>query len=331
MSENIIEYWRKCSIEELFKLQSMKKVWPIWEPIINSYITPLNANNLFNLGDHLYDIFQSTNTKSSTSTTTESEAQSDVSTGGTVWEALVCWYLNLCLIGRNTIVVKHKRQFLPQCISDAITVKYGSTTSNTESDLIAITFPDNPLLSCDKDTLALTASDGNPVKLYGSRGGKYKLTDVINVLTDQLFNEVEIHIIQCKTNWNDNAQIPMLWDMVYSAKGFKGGIKVGTNGKVINPDRFSYSFVTVPTVKPTNFTPTSVAVKRVENITGGNYWGLPSKSGVANNIKEMLGRNLENGSSTPILSTLSLETGKSDFNVLYSYFKMLTASKGPTS
>ena len=34
------------------------------------------------------------------------------------------------------------------------------------------------------------------------------------------FDKIEINVIQCKTNWNDNAQIPMLWDMIYKVKYF---------------------------------------------------------------------------------------------------------------
>lgn len=36
-----------------------------------------------------------------------------------------------------------------------------------------------------------------------------------------MVGNLEAHIIQCKTNWNDNAQIPMLWNMVYATKDFK--------------------------------------------------------------------------------------------------------------
>ena len=45
------------------------------------------------------------------------------------------------------------------------------------------------------------------------------------------FDEYEIGIIECKTNWKDNAQIPMLWDVIYSANGWEGrNITVGKEG-----------------------------------------------------------------------------------------------------
>ena len=50
------------------------------------------------------------------------------------------------------------------------------------------------------------------------QNGEFKREKVMDALCEKHFTSLEIHIIQCKTNWNDNAQIPMLWDMVYSAQ-----------------------------------------------------------------------------------------------------------------
>ncbi|MDB9969140.1 hypothetical protein OAE08_05705, partial [Gammaproteobacteria bacterium] len=95
-------------------------------------------------------------------------------------------------------------------------------------------------------------------------------------------------------NWNDNAQIPMLWDMVYSAKGFGRSVTVGSKGRSIESfASFTYSFVTVPSQKDiAGYKVTSTAVNRVKHISGGNYWGLPNKQGVADSLNEFIGRNL---------------------------------------
>jgi hypothetical protein len=108
-------------------------------------------------------------------------------------------------------------------------------------------------------------------------------------------NEISIGILQTKTPGNDNAQIPMLWDMVYSAKGFGRNVSVGSKGRSIESfASFTYSFVTVPSQKDVdkNYKVTSTAVNRVRNISGGNYWGLPTKNGVADSLNEFIGRNL---------------------------------------
>lgn len=80
------------------------------------------------------------------------------------------------------------------------------------------------------------------------------------------------YIIQCKTNWNDNAQVPMFGDLVYSATYFKSGVSVGNNGYLImDVNWFTYSFVTVPRVKLEKIKENSVCVLRVRYLSEGNY------------------------------------------------------------
>ena len=100
---------------------------------LNRVKNSLLINYKINLGDHLAEIFKTTSQGTRT--------QADVSGGGKLWEAIVCWYLNLCLIGTRTVVIKHKKDLIPEPIKEAISVKYGNFISNTKADLIAITFP----------------------------------------------------------------------------------------------------------------------------------------------------------------------------------------------
>ena len=267
---NSIEILRKKVVSELLELGTMKKVWPIWQPIIMDYLDndPPSSLGLKKLGDNLYHVFKCTSSGSRT--------QNDVSSGGAAWEALVCWYLNLCLVGSRVVVVKSKKSNIPDPISDCISVNYGNFRSNTESDLLAITFPKHPKLG---DEFLQGHSD---------------LKAILNSAVNERFHETELTIIQCKTNWNDNAQIPMLWDLIYSAKGFDGVASVGANQYYHTKlKRFSYAFVTVPTVDPKNFKPTSTSVKRVQKLSGGNYWGLPEREGVAMNIRSILDNNFK--------------------------------------
>lgn len=312
MSNNIVEHLRKKSIEQLFKPDGFKNNWLTWQDEINSLIPKRTPKQIFDLGDSLKNVFYSTNTGT--------RGQSDVSGGGTSWESLICWYLNLCLIGRKTVVIKHHKKLIPTPVSDAITVNYGTFASNTESDLIAITFPDTDNYRIDKDYIDILDSDGNHVETR-KRNGKYNLEKILDALCHNDFNNLEIHIIQCKTNWNDNAQIPMMWDMIYSAKDFKNDIEVGRNGYSMHDiSKFSYSFVTVPTVKPEKIKATSTCVQRVRNLSGGNYWGMPSKSNVASSVKELLVRNLKGGHTQSHLSTIKNEISKLDTK--YSYFNL---------
>jgi hypothetical protein len=260
-----VEQLREKVINELMALSTMKRVWPNWGPTIGTILGPNTSyKDLIDLGTKLKDIFSSTSS---------GRTQSSVSGGGAAWEALVCWYLNLCLVGSRTVIIKAKKDNIPKSISDAISVMYHTTfKSNTESDLLAITLPDDP-------------------KLHSSFTSHNALMEALDNCISKNFNKTSLTIIQCKTNWNDNAQIPMLWDLIYSAKGFSQNVTVGSNG--FSPSglkMFRYGFVTVPTSRgPYNSHSTSVM--RVRNLTGGNYWGQPSKSAVAANIFDMVQKN----------------------------------------
>lgn len=315
MSQNVIEYIRQQAVEHLFTMKSFNSNWSNWKNVINSLSSKTSSRQIIDIGDNLSTIFKSTSP--------DSRNQSAVSGGGAAWEALVCWYLNLCLIGRRTVVIKHSRRLIPSSINDAITVKYNTFNSNTESDLIAITFPDKIEYTQDKDLISIRDINGKLIPVYKKE--KFNYNEIIDSLTARDFNALEIHTIQCKTNWNDNAQIPMLWDMVYSAKTFKtNNISIGQNGySISNVGRFTYSFVTVPTISDKvklKLNPNSTSVRRVFYLSGGNYWGEPTRSGVANSLKEILQRNLTSGHISNHLTTL--ENNLDIIDKTYSYFRL---------
>ena len=288
MLDNVIERLRQTVVNDLYATKTVNQCFVHWKPLIQQFIgsTP-NAQSILDLGEHLREIFQS-------SSDSNNRNQSDVSSGGAAWEALVTWYINLCCAGSRVVAVKKMGQ-VPTPIRDAIAVNYSNFSCTTESDITVIVFPNTPMFT-------------NPnITLLNRKGrvDKNKLSDAVT----HTFENFEIGIIQCKTNWNDNAQIPMLWDMIYSAGGFRGrNISVGRNNFSIQQlgDGFTYSFVTVPSVRLEHFKDSSLAVKRVHNLSGGNYWGLESKDGVARCVKEIF-NNYRNGyEQSDIRRTLSV-------------------------
>lgn len=312
---NTIEYLRKKVIDDLFTLNSFDQNWDnAWKDAVRSRIlsgTTYDASKILDLGDSLAEVFFTTNA---------GRTQSGVSAAGTTWEALVCWYLNLCLINTNVVVIKQKQANVPVPISNALTVMYGASPSNTEADLIAIVFPNNDEYSADIESLSETEIFEN-VELF-DRSGNFKYLEALNKLVDRDANDIDINVIQCKTNWNDNAQIPMLWDMVYNAQGFQNNnISVGINNYSLNSfHNFSYSFATVPTTDPNRINHNSVAVKRVITLSGGNYWGHPTRNDVASSIKEIFNRNLSNGISPNIRTTL--RNSLPEIDNTFSYFNL---------
>ncbi len=107
MPQNIIEYARQCSVSELYKMKSFRDSWNTWRNYINNNFlsSPPTANQLYDLGDHLRDTFKTTGQPG--------RGEDVLSAGGNCWEALICWYLNLCLIGRRTFVIKKEESLLP--------------------------------------------------------------------------------------------------------------------------------------------------------------------------------------------------------------------------
>lgn len=272
-----IEILRKMAMDAIRATNTWQACWPTWEPeILRRTANLSDARKVYELGSQLKDIFFLTNT--------EVRDQSAVSSGGAAWESLVCWYLNLVFSGTNAVAMRQSRTVVPAVLLDATTITYGNYQTNTESDLCIIVYPaDFVFPGAGKDYLkALDAA-------LASRLG-----------------DVELGIIQCKTNWNDNAQIPMLWDMVYQASFGRGThVKIGRNGySVRHLKRFSYSFVTVPTQKRLP-TPTSMPVKRTNKLSGGNYWGLPSATGVALSLSEIFTRNFESAFEKDVQSSIS--------------------------
>ncbi len=310
---SLIEHLRKKTVENVFSTKTMQDVWPVWQTEIQKILgkPPYKATSLIGLGDHLSDIFKSTGKAG--------RGQDSLSGGGTAWEGLVCWYLNLCLVGSRAVIFKPAKTLVPDPVFHAISVKYHNFKSNTESDLIGMVFPNKTEYTASLDNLTNFEVEGKSIFKKGNLDYK----SFINFLVDRDFELTEASIIQCKTNWNDNAQIPMLWDMIYRTKEFiDTGIVVGDKSYSIrNLSKFSYSFVTVPSTKMDKIKSTSVSVKRVMGLTGGNYWGYPSKPSVAQSIAEIFSRNYDSASS---VRGQRIDLAEADFEKQYSYFNLIS-------
>jgi len=311
MYNTIPDQLRKLAIENVFSTNTYKTCWQTWQPeIIRLLGNNYTENEILNLGDHLSDIFRSTGGGG--------RGQGELSAGGTAWESLVCWYINFCTIGSRVVAVK-KMSIVPKAIQDAITINYGNFACNTESDITIIVFPDLAEYNTDITHLNILNNTGNRIQPTVKNRIN---SEIINHLTERDFNQFEIGIIQCKTNWNDNAQIPMLWDMIYSAGGFRNrNITIGRNGYSIqDAQSFTYSFVTVPSNQNTVYNPNGVAVKRVTNLSGGNYWGNPSTQNVAKSLKEIFTNNFQSGSRTGLRTDIRAAIPELTANNSLSYF-----------
>lgn len=271
---NIIEETRKKVIKSLPIDNNVKNAWrKVYTPLIGN--NPSSAD-ILNLGKHLKELFESTKGKGG-------RGQSEVSQAGALWESLITWYINLCCAGSRVVAFKGLAN-VPQIIKESVSVTYGTLPCTAEPDIVVLVFPDRPIYT-------------DPEKLICFNNSRGKFDDsIFNTEVKNDFSLLEVGIIQCKTNWNENAQIPMLWDIIYKTPiGRLQGIKVGTPPYSIVYIPFTYAFVTVPTNKIESFKPTSVSVARVKNLSGGNYWGLESASGIALSLDYIFQANYPNG------------------------------------
>jgi len=313
MYNSIPEILRKASIESIFSTNTFQTCWKTWQPeIINLLGANYTENEIINLGDHLSDIFKTTGDTG--------RGQGELSGGGIAWESLVCWYINLCTVGSRVVALR-KMSLVPKPIQDAITVNYGNFACNTESDITIIVFPEKTEYNDNADTLTIKDNHNNIIPSFIKN--KFNI-ELLNHLAEKDFPLYEIGIIQCKTNWNDNAQIPMLWDMIYSAGGFRGrNITIGRNNFTIQAiQNFTYSFVTVPSNQRAVYSSNSVAVKRVTNLSGGNYWGKPTVPIVARSLKEIFSNNFVSGPRADIRTDIRNSIPQLTSNGAFSYFKL---------
>ena len=278
----VVDKFRIEVLSRLSEIPSLRDSWSQFSSSIDAIVgSNPNANQIFLLGEHLSTIFQSNSDSGRT--------QSQVSGGGAAWECLVTWYLNLIFWGTDVIVTKQNRNSVPQVITESLCVTIANHQTNTESDIVIYSIPNT-------DNLA-----------------ELNLDDIDELIRADIKN-VDLAVVQCKTNWNDNAQIPMLWDLIYNSTNFRiPNVFVGINGvKPTSFKNFTYSFVTVPTTTRTRFTSTNLAVLRVNSLTGGNYWGKPTQQGVALCINNFFGRNFGNyfngGVQTHITNQINLES-----------------------
>jgi hypothetical protein len=287
---NPIDEFRFEVLRKYGSLKTIVSTFPIWKPTIDKLAgdTP-SGQSLFELGDHLSAIFKS-NSKADRS-------QSGNATSGVAWEALICWYLNMAFHGTGTIVLKPVKKFIPEVLRDSIAVTINNHRQNSESDLICLSLND-------------WALPQNP-----------KLADLDQEIRTKC-GKTSLGIIQCKTNWNENAQIPMLWDFVYTNSFNRTNI--GVNG--FNPQifqSFTYAFVTVPTGKNTPKAQ-STPVSRVGDLSGGNFWGANSTQHVAQSLKEYPGRNFADsfidvsGNRIPVADSINTHVAM-DPEILKSY------------
>ncbi len=289
---SLIEDFRAVIVGDLFEMKSIADVWPSAGTSLRSALPTHapSAQDVINLGRHLSPVF--TAQYEAEELTTEAQQQGALSRGGAFWEGLVVWYLNLCFAGTRAVAIKKKSQ-MPSHVRDSLTVWLSAIDRLSEPDVLILHL-DSPALDAP--------SVGNPVSGFQNLiNANFALTQVIN--------------LQCKTNWNDSIQTPMLWNLMYSAARQATGagaasmnvlgaasITFGSDGHYLQGlGGFRHTFVTVPSNDLAGFTPTSSPVLRGKAFSGGCFWGYPTTPNACRSIAEFFN---VNSTMLPALATI---------------------------
>lgn len=258
---NLIESVRAAQMTQIMGIPSFKAGWQARKQFLLSKSGSQSRTDLIMLGNCLSEAFLLGKGAG--------RSQSGVSTAGVAWEALITWYINLCLAGTEAVCLRGNA-FVPEAVKQALEVSFSNKVLRSESDVLILGLP-------------------NASNIVPENPTPREMRSALDKFCAQNFDKLGVINIQCKTNWNDNAQVPMLWNMLYT-QARKGAMI--TNGFCIGGSAYSlrglgyfaYGFATVPTNNWTEYKASDLCVLRAQTMSGGNYWGRPTKNGIARSI-----------------------------------------------
>lgn len=314
---NIVEYFRKLAIEQGLETPTIRGVWPTWKNLINIKLgdNP-NAQSFFELGNSLYDIFQSTNPSNENHETTLSDSQAQKAKSGVAWEFLNLWYINSCSYGSKVAAFK-KKEHVPRCLIDVMAITHGNRATTSESDLKVCAFPNqNPFNNDIYDNEDILRPDGSIIIAALKR--------YYDEIVKQHIGSINLLNLQTKVNFNDTIQSPMLYNVVYSlgaqVTNVENHFRIGRNNSFINQlNSFNYAFSTVPTNNYETITSSKLEAVRGRTFSGGCYWSRPTEDDVARNLNEIFNANIRAGYENHDFN-LTLNNSLTDEGTLPNYF-----------
>ena len=264
---DLVEQVRGAVVRQSLAGTSFARDWPLRRRAILGYLGSageLESERVIGVGDRLSQVFVD-----QTRAVAHDRDQSSVSGGGVVWDTLVNLYLNMCFAGTDVVVLRAKQ--IPSSVRRAFRVRYRTATIDAGIDHVALVLP---------------GGKSQPAEPTAAKALS-RFADAVAAG----FDEVTAVVLACKTNWNDNVQTPMLWSLLYRlrASGAQPPTDVSVGDPPFSLERmvdFDFAFITVPSNRVDRFHARSMPVLRGETMSGGVFWGRPSKPGVARSLSE---------------------------------------------
>ena len=317
--KSFIEQYREAAVAHSISRSSFNELFPTFQQEFQRF-KPLDFYKFTRISEEIRDITEKAGNvwlkrqPQPTSANARIKLRNAaVSRAGKSFEFLITYYLNLGFIGSNAVVTVPTKALIADCFRDCTAVTFkGQSTQTSEIDNYVIVFPDS-----DK-----APELHKKIKLLNAN----ELKKLITKYSEHYFTEIQLGALQLKTNWNDTAQAPTLWNIIYELSKTKKligtGVQVGNNGWYLHDlKQFTYSFVTRPTQDPDSFTTTGTPVARVGSLSGGNYWGCPAKPAIAKTVSDIYGIFQSAFSASPQRKLLGKEFQKLNNQTDYSYFQ----------
>ena len=318
--KSFIEQYREAAVTHSMSKDSFKELFPTFQQEFQQF-NPLDFIKFTKISEKIRDItgkagnvWLAKQPQPNTSAARTKLRNAAVSRAGKSFEFLITYYLNLGFIASNAVVTVPTKDLIAECFKDCTAVTFrGQSTQTSEIDNYVIIFPDSEQApELHKKIQPLTKND---------------LKKHITEYSEKYFCDIQLGALQLKTNWNDTAQAPTLWNIIYELAKNKQlnntGVQVGNNGWYLHDlKEFTYSFITRPTQDPNSFTATGTPVARVGSLSGGNYWGCSTKPAIAKKISDIYGifQSAFGGTSQRVL--LNNEFKKLNNQTDYDYFQL---------
>jgi len=252
----LVEIARSDALDSLFN-KSFTKSWEfVFSPRIKNILggSP-KFEDLIKLGENLSDVFTISNVEGRQSNQTKA-------IGGSQWENLCIWYLNLLTYGTRTIAIPRgaNKSLIPDEIQQGLSAYYKGELIRKQTDPYVISIP----ITKQIPEFNIGLKDKQIIREYK----KYLLRNC---------DSIRITLLCCKTNCSDIIKEPMLWNFIYQ-KGFSSSI-IEIGDETWNPDTFGYlstAFITIPVGKSHHWKRSHAQCVRARTFSGGSYWGKPT-------------------------------------------------------
>jgi hypothetical protein len=254
--------------QSLHRFTALKGAQALWQgsyaPEIKQLLGPSpQGQDVLRLGEHLSAIF-----RSGASTPKGGPSAS------TAWEMLGVMYMNMVLHGTQFICATNVSANIPESIRRSMDLVVQGGRTNGGGGVVTFSVPESTRWDRTSHLKAMEQSIGNDPE------------------------QVQVAVVEFRTRFSDNAQIPMLWDWLYTLIKpediIEQGYRVGSRGlSPMSFGNFSYSFVTVPTNTTAPVTADALPAVRLSTLSGGAYWGKPTLDGVAMSCAEFFTTSLK--------------------------------------